>query len=125
MANELAEAGSKDITGKLIDTIISGIPNNKIGENAKLWWETNKLALIGLSIVEIATIIRNAQNRKELSKRYDELVASMSWSERIEFLKIGIEELKLSNSKKIRTATIIVSLIELAPKVLPIILAVV
>jgi len=126
MASELAESNLKLITGKLINDIISNL-NTKNGTEkvASDWWKSNKIALIGLGIAEVTTIIRNAKSRKELSKRYDELVASMSWKERIEFLKGGINELKESNSKKIKTITIIASLIELAPKILPIIMMVI
>ena len=107
MASELSEAVFKNVTGKLIDNIVNNTPDSKYSETAKTWWEENKATLIGLSIAELVAILKNAADKKELSKRYDELVASMTWAERIEFLKGGVDELKESNSKKIRTVTII------------------
>jgi hypothetical protein len=49
----------------------------------------------------------------------------MSWPERIEFLRLGIEQMRRSNKSKIRQAYILGKLVELTPKLLAVILAVV
>jgi len=126
MANELAQEQSLQISGQLIDKIIGGLQNGTPWEkSAADFWQDNKVALIGLGVAELTTILRNAADRTTLLARYNELVKSMTWAERIIFLKGAKEELQKVNSEKIKTAIIISSLVQLAPKILPIILAVV
>ena len=127
MANEKAEKQVLKITDEFIDKIISKFEVKGINDGvtavkieAAKWWQENRVLLVGLAISEVATILRNANNRKNLSKQYDALVASMSWKERLEFLKGGIEELKRSNSAKIREAVLVAKVIEIGIKVLPI-----
>lgn len=126
MASEFAEARAKTITEDLIDEIIGGLVAGKghPKDQARQWWKGHKEELIGLSIAEFMAITRNIQNKKDLVARYDELVSSMNWPERIEFLKLGVEQMRRSNRKKIRQAYILGRLVELTPKVLSVILAV-
>lgn len=127
MASEFAEARTKTITENLINSVLDNLRDEGLDGTKRTaydWWRRHKVELIGLSIAEVSAILRNARDKKQLVKKYDELVASMSWKERLEFLKGGLSQLRRSNSKKIRTATIIATILEIAPKVLPIILMV-
>ncbi|MHA2215727.1 MAG: hypothetical protein ACXACY_07320 [Candidatus Hodarchaeales archaeon] len=140
MANEFATTRAKTITQNLINKIMENLetddisngltPSQKLSyvSSVKIkaidWWDEHGDELIGLSIAEVSTIFRNAKNKKELTKIYDKLVTSMTWKERLEFLRGGVRELQVSNSKKIRTAQLIGQIIELSPKILAIILMV-
>ena len=119
-----------NITNKFINNIIYQLEIKGINDGISIteqetvnWWKENRELLVGLSISEVATILRNARNRKNLAKQYDVIVASMSWNERIEFLQKGIDELKYSNSNKIRQAVLIARVVEIGIKLLPILLA--
>lgn len=125
MASEFAEARAKTITNNLIDNIFMGLDSGNSAEaEAAKWWEDHREELIGLSIAEFVAITNGIKKKKDLVARYDELVAGMNWPERIEFLRLGVEQMRRSNRKKIRQAYILGRLVELTPKVLSVILAV-
>lgn len=128
MSSLLAEARTKTITKKLFDNILDELANQgsvSMEDNAYFWWQDNKTEIIGLSVAEAISIFNAAKKRKDLSSKYDELVASMSWKEKIEFLSVGLKQLKNSNSKKLRTMALIGALVEAAPKIISVILMVV
>lgn len=126
MASEFAEARAKTITNELIDGVINGLVAGKTHPKnlARQWWREHKEELVGLSVAEFVAVTKNINSKKDLVARYDELVSSMTWPERIEFLRLGVEQMRKSNKKKIRQAYVLGRLAELTPKVLSVVLTV-
>ena len=126
MPSLLAEARAKTLTenlfNKVLDELKDGGSASKVGAD---WWKKNKVELVGLGIAEVTSLLNAAKKKEGLAEKYDELVASMSWKEKVQFLQLGVNQLKKANNKKLRTAALISKLIEASPKVISIILMVV
>lgn len=122
MSSILAEARAKTLTENLFNKVLDDLSNGENAEkSAKNWWKAHKVELVGLGIAEVLAIFNAAKKKKGLIEQYDALVASMSWKEKVEFLRLGVNQMKKANSKKIRTAALINSIIETTPKIIGII----
>ncbi len=127
MPSLLIEARTKTITKKLFDKVLGELAaeGGGIGNTFYEWWEEHRLEIVGLSIAEAINIFNAAKKKKNLAAKYDELVASMSWKEKIEFLERGVVELRYANSKKLRTMALVGALVKASPKILSVILTVI
>ena len=123
----LAEARAKTITKKLFDDVLDELASKGggVGNVGHAWWKNHKKEIIGLSIAEAISIFNAAKKRATLAEKYDELVLSMNWKEKVEFLQLGVKQLKNANSKKLRTMALLGALIEASPKIISIVLMVV
>jgi len=128
MARELNKTNNKIVTEHLINKIQLGvisdrdIPNYNVKRTTD-FWEQNKHLIIGMSVEELTKILRSTKEQKSLMKQYDSVVASMSWQERIDFLRLAKEDLIAAKNKKYNTTVFITNLMEISLKVLPIVLA--
>lgn len=110
---------TEDLYNKMLQELTNGGSETVA---AKVWWEQHKAELIGIAVIEVIRLFNATKNKLTLMKEYDRLVASMSWKEKMEFLRGGIEELKVSNNNKIRTIAFLNTLMDIAPKVAVILL---
>lgn len=129
MANELKTATTQKVTKTLIDTIIESLENDtsinsSLRDSAIEWWKKHSVTIVGLGVKEVKKVLQEAKSRKKLVDRYDKLVRSMSWPERIDFLKAGIDEIKIAKDKKAREAALIMQILSTSIKLLPVILTV-
>ena len=128
MERELNKTNNKIVTEHLINKIQLGvisdrdIPNYNVKRTTD-FWEQNKHLIIGMSVEELTKILRSTKEQKSLMKQYDSVVASMSWQERIDFLRLAKEDLIAAKNKKYNTTVFITNLMEISLKVLPIVLA--
>lgn len=127
MANELKNTRNKNVTENLIKQIQIGVISdldvpNHMQKKHNDWWEKNKDLVIGMTVEELTKILNSARNEQRLMKRYEEVVAVMSWQERIKFLKEGVDKLRKCNNRNFQTAIFITNLMEVTKTLLPIIL---
>ena len=109
---------------KMTNNDIKKITNSLKSDEAIEWFKENENLLIGLSNEDTKNILRDSVNEKAMMGHYDAIVAEMTWKERIEFLELGIEQMKQSTNRKIRTLLFIRKVEKISRKLLPIILAV-
>ncbi len=94
-------------------------------EKSMAWWWGVYPLLIGLSVSEVINILNAAKSKGGLAKQYEKIISSMSWKEKIEFMKIGMEEMQKSLNKKMKELVLIVRLLETTPKLISFIIMVV
>ncbi len=126
MPSLLVKARAKTITSRLFDKVLDELAEGGTGiDSAHEWWDIHRTELMGLSIAEAINIFNNAKKKKNLAAKYDELVTAMSWKEKIEFLEVGVDELRNANSKKLRTMALVWAVLRTSPKIISVIMAVV
>lgn len=126
MPNLLLDARGKNLTENLFNKVLKELENGGTAQaGAAGWWSDHKAELVGLALVEVIDIFRTAQNKKSLAAKYEELVASMTWKEKINFLKQGVDTLKTANNKKLRSMALIGGLVEASPKIISLVLMVI
>ena len=121
--NELSNTKNKTVTSRLIDEIKIGNIQNREGINnfilmhANNWWDTHKAEIVGMSVQELVVLLKSVEDKDKLMEKYDAIVKSMTWEEKIKFLKLNKEGLRRANNRKFKEIALIVSLLELSAKI--------
>lgn len=95
----------------------------RIASTAINFLTKNHKALLGLDIGVFAKLLDQGANNTALANRYDELVASLEWEEKIDFITNSIDALLAYNNEKYKQLVLVTSMLETSGTVLGIIRA--
>lgn len=119
----LNEDRAKHLTERLFNKVLDNLSESD--EVAAEWWEKHKIELVGLTTSEVISTFNASQRKKDLAKKYEELVQTLTWKEKVALMRSTAKDLRKANSEKLRQAALIDALIDATPRIIVAILLII